>query len=242
VEYEDRVTIATPEGVELELSLAGLGSRSVAGSIDLVLKLILLGALAILLLGVAGGGGVSLAFFVVAVFAVYFGYDVAFEVLAAGRTPGKRWSGLRVVAEGGGPVGLRRSVIRNLVRIVDGPLTGYVLGSAFILGSRRNQRLGDHAAGTLVVRERHAADRTPAGTVTAPPPPPLGAFDVSAVTPDELATVRSFLERRPALDGAARQSLAVQLAQRLRPKVVGAPDGDGEAFLEWLESAKASRG
>lgn len=238
MQYEDQVTIATPEGVELELALAGLGSRSVAGSVDFVLKLILIGTLAVLLF-VAGGGGAAAAVFAAAGFAVYFGYDVVFEVLGGGRTPGKRLGGLRVVAEGGGPVGFRRSAIRNLVRIIDGPVTGYVLGSAFILFSRRNQRLGDHAAGTLVVRERHAADRGPAGAT--PAVPLHGAYDVSAVTSAELATVRSFLERRPSLDRGARHSLAVQLSERLRPKVVGAPEGDGELFLEWLASAKASR-
>jgi len=241
VEYEDQVTIATPEGVELRLALAGLGSRSVAGSVDLVLKVLLIGALALLLFGLSIGGGAATAVFSAAGFAIYFGYDVLFEVLAAGRTPGKRFSGLRVAAEGGAPVGFRCSAIRNLVRVIDGPGTMYVLGSAFILFSKRNQRLGDQAAGTFVIRERHAADAE-ATASQSQAPPPLGAFDVSAVTLEELATVRSFLERRPGLDTRARHSLAVQLSQRLRPKVVGAPEGDGEPFLEWLASAKGLSG
>ena len=239
MEYEDRLTIATPEGVELELALAGLGSRTVAGSLDLLLKLLLITLMAIVLL-VAVGGGFAAAAFTAAAFALYFGYDIAFEVLGGGRTPGKRASGLRVVAESGDPVGLRRSVIRNLVRIIDGPGTAYVLGSVVILLSARSQRLGDLAAGTLVVRERRAADRLARDTPA--PAPPTGAFDVSAVTIGELATVRRFLERRIDLDGRAREGLAAQLAARLRPKVVGAPDSDPEAFLEWLAGAKASRG
>ena len=242
MEYEDRVTFATPEGVELELALAGLGSRSVAGCVDLLLKIALVTLLAVLLIGFSVGGGVSAAIFIAATFAVYFGYDVLFEVFGGGRTPGKRWGGLRVVAENGGPVGMRRSAIRNTVRLVDGLASAYVVGCLCILFSRRNQRLGDHAAGTLVVRDRHAADRL--ATATAPAtaaPPPAGIFDVSAVTAAELATVRSFLQRRPGLDRGARESLAVELSARLRPKVVGAPDGDGEHFLEWLASAKASR-
>lgn len=239
MEYEDRLTIATPEGVELELALAGLGSRMVAGSVDLILKVLLIAAMAIALL-VAVGGAFASAAFTAAAFALYFGYDIAFEVLAGGRTPGKRASGLRVVAESGDPVGLRRSVIRNVVRVIDGPGTGYVLGSVVILLSARSQRLGDLAAGTLVIRERRAADRLAHGTPA--PPAPAGAFDVSAVTVAELATVRRFLERRVDLDGSARQGLAAQLAARLRPKVVGAPDSDPESFLEWLAGAKASRG
>ena len=240
MEYEDRVSIATPEGVELELALAGLGSRSLAGSLDLLLKLLIIGALALALLGFSGGGGLASAAFSAAAFAVYIGYDIAFEVLGGGRTLGKRASGLRVVAEGGGPVGLRRSAIRNFVRLIDGPGTLYVLGSISILLSARNQRLGDLAAATLVVRERRGADRVV--TDGAAVVPPTGAFDVSAVTSSELATVRRFLERLIDLDGRARAGLAAQLAERLRPKVVGAPSVDPESFLEWLASAKASRG
>lgn len=240
MEYEDTVAIATPEGVELELALAGLGSRSVAGSVDLLLKFVLIGAAAVALLGFSGGGGLGAAVFTAASFAIYFGYDIAFEVLGGGRTPGKRANGLRVVGENGDPVGLRRSVTRNLLRLIDGPGTLYALGSIVILLTARSQRLGDLAAGTLVVRERRAADRVAAAapTLTAP----AGAFDVSAITSNELFTVRRFLERRIDLDDRARAGLAAQLAERLRPKVVGAPAADPESFLEWLASAKASRG
>ena len=235
------MTVATPEGVELDMTLAGLGSRAVAGSVDIAIKLVLIVALAILLYvtNVVGDGGAADAAFSLGSFLIYFGYDVAFEVLGGGRTPAKRMSGLRVVAEGGEPVGFRRSAIRNLVRIVDGLATFYMLGSALILFTKRNQRLGDLAAGTLVVRERRAADRPVTGP-TAAAPPPQGAFDVSAVTAQELATVRSFLERRPGLDVPARRRLALQLSERLRPKVVGAPEADGEPFLEWLASAKGA--
>ena len=240
MEYEDTLTIATPEGVELELALAGLGSRTAAGSIDLLLKALLIAAAALALLGLSGGGGLGAAAFSVASFAIYFGYDIAFEVLGGGRTPGKRASGLRVVADDGDPVGLRRSVIRNLVRVIDGPGTLYALGSVAILLTARSQRLGDLAAGTLVVRERRAVDRV--GAAAPAVAAPTGPFDVSAITSNELSTVRRFLERRIDLDDQARAGLAAQLAARLRPKVVGAPAGDPETFLEWLAGAKASRG
>ncbi|MDQ4047785.1 MAG: RDD family protein [Actinomycetota bacterium] len=239
MEYEDRVTIATPEGVELELALAGLGSRSIAGLVDLLMKALLIGALAVALLGFSGGGGFATAAFSAAAFAAYFGYDIAFEVLGGGRTPGKRATGLRVVGERGDPVGVRRSAIRNLVRVIDGPGTLYFVGSILILLSARNQRLGDLAAGTLVLRERRAADRLAAAAPARAAP--TGAFDVSAITSNELATVRRFLERRIDLDDRAREGLAAQLAERLRPKVLGAPAVDAESFLEWLASAKASR-
>ena len=236
MEYEERVRIATPEGVELELHLAGLGSRVIAGSIDLLVKVAVLLALFIAL----PSSQVGLAVWTTLSFVVYFGYDIAFEVLGGGRTLGKRATGLRVTADDGAPVGFRRSIVRNLVRLLDGPGTGYIVGMASILLTRRSQRLGDLAAGTYVLRERHAADRV--ARTEAPPPALEGAFDVSAVSMDELVAVRLFLERRPGLEAAPRATLAAQLAQGLRDKVTGAPeDGSDEDFLEWVAAAKASR-
>lgn len=98
---DDRLAIATPEGVELELTLAGLGSRAIAGGVDLAVKGVLIGLLALALLAT---GILGLTLLVPVIVIVMLGYDVAFETLAQGRTPGKRRTGLRVVREGGGPV------------------------------------------------------------------------------------------------------------------------------------------
>jgi uncharacterized RDD family membrane protein YckC len=251
VEYADRIEIATPEGVDLEVELAGLGSRFVAELLDYVLKGLVIGALAILLYAI--GSGVATAVFLVLAWAVWFGYDVLFEVLAGGRTPGKRACGIRVVRTGGQPVGFRTSAIRNLLRIVDGPATSYVAGMVAILVSRQNQRLGDMAAGTLVVREPSPPRRSRRRRADAVPPPPPAPWtkpqpgagvqwDVSAISQEEFAAVRQFLERRWTIDPAARQRLAWQLAEGLRPKVAGVPPGlQGEPLLEQLAAAKAAR-
>jgi uncharacterized RDD family membrane protein YckC len=90
VEYEDRLTITTPEGVDLRLTLAGVGSRFVAALVDAVIQWGTIAALAALLFGTDGfgaGTGVAGAIFAVGFFAIFWGYDVAFEVLASGRTP-----------------------------------------------------------------------------------------------------------------------------------------------------------
>lgn len=249
--YEDRLSIATPEGVDLELTLAGVGSRCVARLLDQLLQTAVI--IALLLLAVwAGGsldaddstrGGLVLAVLFVALFAVQFGYDVLFETLASGRTPGKRWTGLRVVRADGGPVGFLASAVRNLLRLVDFLPGGYGVGIVAVLASSRNQRLGDMAAGTLVVREAGAARRAPvppSWSMERPAGP--GGWDVSAVTADEVATVRRFLDRRAGLAPVARDRLARELAVRLRPKVVGPADHIGpEAFLEAVVAAKAAR-
>ena len=241
MEYEDRLTVATPEGVELALSLAGLGSRFIAVVADLLLKAVIIG-LGAIVLAVVGGGGVATAIFLVFAFLVFWLYDVLFEVLGAGRTPGKRWSSLRVVGEGGAPVGLRESLVRNLLRLVDGPVSVYLAGAITILLTARNQRLGDLVAGTLVLRERRSGKRITGGDQL-PPDVDLetqAAYDVSSVSASDLSTVRAFLERRGTLEASARAALAEDLAKRLRAKTAGVPEDLGaEAFLEWLAAARS---
>ena len=243
MEYEDRITIETPEGLTLELSLAGVGSRFAAAIVDWMIQLSIFIALYILLLRIGSSGA---AIFAVASFLLLFGYDVAFEVLNSGRTPGKRMNGLRVVRDGGRPITFTASTIRNLVRVVDLLPGTYLVGAISIVVSSRNQRLGDIAAGTLVVRDRPRRrgerDRTwhaPKATQTATA---SSTWDVSAVGEDELVAVRKFLDRRYTLTTDARMQLASTLAQPLRAKVAGAPEGlAAETFLELLAAAKAAR-
>ena len=253
MEYEDRITIATPEGVDLELTLAGLGSRFAAALVDGFLQTALVAALALVLVGLDGfgtldeTGGIGAAIFFVASFLVWFGYDILFEVLASGRTPGKRWNGLRVVRTGGHPITFLPSAIRNILRLVDLLPAAYVVGCISVLVTKRNQRLGDLAAGTLVIRDRRDRRAEPPALPRrfAPRPPEpetVSAWDVSAIAGDELVAVRSFLERRHDLEDAARHHLAWQLADALRPKVAGAPgDMSAERFLEHLAAAKEAR-
>lgn len=255
MQYEDKVTIPTPEGVEVELTLAGIGSRFVAALIDTLIKTAILIALIIALFGIAGlsglgeGGGsgtyLGLALFFVLSFLIVFGYDVLFETLASGRTPGKRWTGLRVVKVGGSPVGFMASAIRNLLRIIDSLPGAYGVGMISVGVTRLNQRLGDIAAGTVVVREtkKAAPSQAPTGAEMAAsgPPQDVSSWDVSAVTPQDLVTVRRFLERRYQLTPPARAQLSTDLANRLLPKVVGAPSMTAESFLEHVSRAKAQR-
>jgi uncharacterized RDD family membrane protein YckC len=248
--YEDRISLATPEGVTLEVTLAGVGSRFVAALIDQLLRLAVLGALflAVALLGrgadVSFGGVVAVI--LVAVFVVQFGYDVAFETLASGRTPGKRWTGLRVVKIGGAPVGFLTSALRNILRLVDYLPGFYLVGILAVLFTRNNQRLGDLAAGTIVVRERRLpatpTSVAPLATASVPASDGAASWDVSGITAEEVATVRRFLDRRTTLTPEARRRLAMEMATRLGPKVVGPPrEWQPEPFLEYLVAAKAGR-
>jgi uncharacterized RDD family membrane protein YckC len=247
VHYEDRITIPTPEGVSLEMTLAGLGSRTIAGTVDAVLKVLLVGLLMLALL-LTTGIGFALVVLPAAGLTTLL-YDVLFETLAGGRTPGKRWSGLRVVRSSGRAVDLTASMIRNVLRFIELPLW-YLPAFISIAVTKRNQRLGDLAADTVVIRERRGIDRAqprfdaaPAPQAAQPAYAAAGAsWDVSAVAAEDLATVRAFLERRNGLEWGPRKRLAAQLDGALRPRVGGADVSDPERFLEILYDAKRTRG
>jgi uncharacterized RDD family membrane protein YckC len=244
VDYEDRITIDTPEGVALELTLAGLGSRAIAGGIDLVFKGLLAGAELLVLVTLFGDLGYVVIFPVAGLSALV--YSVMFETLARGRTPGKRIGGLRVVRASGRAVDFRASMIRNVLRLFDGIGLSYLPTIVSIVVTRRNQRIGDLAAGTVVIRDRREIDRakpTAPGVATHHDYAAAGAmWDVSAVPAEDIATVRSFLERRNDLTAPARARLAAQLDGALRPRVGGADERDSERFLEILYETKRARG
>src|SRR3954447_3309764 len=162
----DEVAIETPEQIDLMLEPAGLGARFVAWVVDWLWKL-----LAVLLLLVAGilflalvhahlpdwFQGYYLAVLLLIFGALQMAYDVYFEVRHNGQTPGKRHQGLRVRRESGGPVDFRSACLRSLLALADFLPAFYLLGATLILLTRRHQRLGDLAAGTMVIRERAPA-------------------------------------------------------------------------------------
>lgn len=248
MQVDDRLTISTPEGVDLELVLAGLGSRFLARAVDTLLQSAGILALA-LVWGAAssvseGADGWIVAVVIVVVFLLVFAYDAAFEVLGSGRTPGKRAAGIRVVGMRGEPIGFVTAAIRNIVRLVDFLPILYLTGTFVIVASTRNQRLGDLAAGTLVVREKfggRAKERTRLETddhitVTADA---VATWDVGAVSADEVRAIQVFLLRRLELPWHVRQHLGSELVARVGPKVVGAPTGaHPEYVLEGVVVAK----
>jgi uncharacterized RDD family membrane protein YckC len=247
---DDRITIATPEGTDVEMVLAGLGSRFLARLLDTFIQAVCIIAL-LIVGGIAGavasngnGGGIALAFVAVGTFGVLWVYDVAFETLASGRTPGKRAAGIRVVGLRGEPVSFRASVVRNVLRIFELALL-YLPAVFSILLTEHDQRLGDLAAGTVVVRDSFGG--RPNNAVTAwsaitVPATAVATWDVSAITADEVLTVRRFLDRRLALPWHIRSYLGYELVHRLAPRVTGLPDNlHPEYVLEGVVVAKQAR-
>jgi uncharacterized RDD family membrane protein YckC len=161
--------VATPEGIELTLRLAGPVPRALAWAIDLALRLgivlaVMLGAS---LLGRAGGGVVLLtAFF------VEWLLPASFEAMWHGQTPGKRAMGLRVLNDDGTPVQWPGALTRNLLRAADFLPLAYGVGLLAMLCNRDFKRLGDLAAATVVVYEpeKRAATRKLAEAPPVPPP------------------------------------------------------------------------
>jgi uncharacterized RDD family membrane protein YckC len=148
--------VETPEGVVLTLRLAGPMVRGAAWGLDFVLRGMVL-TVVILALACAGHVGEGLAF--LAFFALEWLYPVVFEVLASGATPGKRLLGLQVVSRDGRPVDWTSSVLRNLLRAADILPFGYAIGLVAMLMDEDFRRLGDVAAGTVVIhRERVAKE------------------------------------------------------------------------------------
>jgi uncharacterized RDD family membrane protein YckC len=242
VQLDNRVTLSTPEGVALELILAGLGSRFLARLLDTLIQIGVIVALAFGV-GIAGDSrpGVITAILIVLVFLIIFAYDIAFETLNHGRTLGKQAAGIRVVGLTGEPVRFLASAVRNIARILDFLPGLYLVGTISIIATARDQRVGDLAAGTLVMRDRFPGmTRTPAPITVSTAA--VATWDVSAVGPAEMQAVRQFLDRRLDLTIPARTYFAADLANRLAPRVAGIPPySHPEYVLEGIVVAKQSR-
>jgi uncharacterized RDD family membrane protein YckC len=228
----------TPEAVTISVDTAGLGSRMIAWLVDTVIQLVIVVPI---LIGI-GTGDVSSMVEVVVVYAVLFlivwGYYPLFEFVGQGRTPGKRAQRLRVVRTDGQPAGGAAILVRNLIRIVDVILLPF-LGVISMLVTARAQRLGDLAAGTMVIREgRLVAPET----IASPGGSGLPAVDTSGLSEREYDVIRSFLSRRASLDRSARQRLAGQLAASVRGRVGSVPEGlSDEAMLEAVSQSYRGR-
>ena len=194
--------LETPEGIELSLRVAGPVARALAWSVD---SLIRYGALwgLLMVLTMLGGGGLGL--WLIALFATEWLYPALFEVYAGGATPGKKALGLKVIHANGTPVDWPAALIRNLLRAVDFLPLLYGFGLVAMLCSRDFQRLGDLAAGTVVIY------RDP--SETAPPLPPGPALPPPFVlSPAEQQLLIDFAERGAILNPDRQAELADLLA------------------------------
>ena len=254
----------------IELPLAGIGSRFIALLIDYLIwgaAFLVLGVLAAIIIpALHFFGGVSATWaagiFFLIVFLLQWGYFALFEAFDSGRTPGKRVAKIRVIHQSGRGINFLEALARNLVRFVDYLPGFYAVGVVAIFISRRNQRLGDMVAGSLVVRDREVdapqwnqnssqslSLRSPE---SAPPQPAYGqpgaglwgqaphlrvvlpAPALAKLSPADLEVLEGFFARRLDMDLTTRSALAGRIAQALSAKsgLAIPPDTGVETFLE----------
>jgi len=216
--------IRTPENVTFEFELAGVASRALAWLIDVLVMFVLI-ATAIQVLGsfMPVAGGLAAAVILVAVFLVQWWYTALLEWLWGGQTIGKRIVGLRTLSERGVRIDFTQSVVRNLVRIVDLLPAVYLTGGVSALLDRHGRRLGDLAAGTIVVRER----KTPPPSVVVPHAErynsfvddPSIALAARRITAPEREAMVSLSLRREELPLAIRRELFARLAEHLEQRL-----------------------
>ena len=255
----EQLSIETPEQIDLSFQKAGIGSRFYAALIDtgLLTLIALVGYYVnrnfIMELGETLGNWLG-ALGGIIVFALFWGYYMVFEVTTNGQSLGKRALGLRVIKEGGYPLGFADSAIRNLVRLADFLPFFYGAGLLTMLINKDWRRLGDLAAGTLVVKTART-DRKLTGTRSRTVPSvniPQQAFTYTAwiqpalVTETELDVIREYLVRRGMLPKLRRSELGRTIADPIIERMEGSEEirkrivVDYDKFLEEVYVLKTS--
>ena len=260
----DQLNIATPELVDIEMPLAGIGSRFIALLVDtliwiagflVIVVLIVIFAQSSTPASTPASSDISeqwaVAIVIFIIFLLNWGYFTLFEAYWNGRTPGKRVARIRVIQRSGRAIGLFESMARNLVRYIDmQPFGLNAVGVISIFASRRHQRLGDLAAGTLVVRDRiqeaplwgDSGARTFTAQIfapSAPAPEPHNAYvlpadGIARLSSTDLEVLEGFFSRRLDLSLPTRRALAERIAAAIQSKSgLEPPVGASvETFLE----------
>ena len=251
--------IVTGEAVPLDIRVARPGSRTLALLVDLVVQVVLYIALVVvglLALGLLGQHGLIQAdmallnaFLLVVAALTLVGYPTVMLATTRGRTVGKLAVGLRVVRDDGGPINFRHALTRSLVGVAIEfpgaivPFVGLVISLVSMLSHPLSKRIGDHAAGTLVIHERNLE----AWGWVPSMPPPLAAWaatlDLAALDDDLALAVRHFLARNRRLREPARtrlgHSLALQVAAVTKPPPP--PGTPGWAYLAAVHAERHAR-
>ncbi|HZY59452.1 MAG TPA: RDD family protein [Candidatus Binataceae bacterium] len=258
----------SPEGVRLDLAIAGPAPRIIAYGIDLLIMavcvvLTFVTVFASLPVGNAIGkwfasllpktanhahpgnpngalpaqlGGIVFAIFVLAQFVIESGYFIFWEMLTGGRSPGKALVGLRVVRRNGLPIELGNSMVRNVFRIVDLLPANYLVGLISMLLSPSGERLGDHAAGTIVIRlDRPQA----AGEITTSRNPQtlsLTREQLARIGPREIELIRGTLRRLSTIPEDRADQLLAEVTETMRQRLElpELPGSDPREFLRDL--------
>lgn len=214
---DDQLNIPSVTGTDLTFDVAGPGGRSYAFIIDWHIRLLV--ALAYFLAATLSYTGtvswfddvdnaLTGYFYFVSLPAmiIYFFYHPVLEILMDGRTPGKRIAGVRVVTADGQSPGVGAHLVRNIFRLVDSLPIAYVIGITTTLFTKNNVRLGDLAAGTLLIYD-HADEKAALKDVEA-----VSGSDVGL---ERAELVQELIERWGSLDSATRFNLGRKLLSQM---------------------------
>ena len=219
-DWQAEMAVVTPESVSFSYEVAGIGSRFLALFIDHLLEIAFLMAIgaAVYYSGLKADQWLLRLLYVGGLLFFYLGYFVFFDILWDGQSPGKRLLKLRVIRDGGYGLTALESILRNLLRVIDFMPCAYFLGVISMIASGKSRRLGDFAAGTVVVKDRRTG--APARIKLARANILAGLSDEARIlirgrlnlfTPEELRVMREFIRRRGSLVANARENLAVRL-------------------------------
>jgi uncharacterized RDD family membrane protein YckC len=228
-----RVAVETPEQIRFDFELAGVAPRALAYLLDLLIRAGIVSVASLVLAMVVGWASMELAggLTLVLLFAVEWGYHTLLEWRWNGATPGKKALRIRVVRVDGVGLDFTRSALRNLLRAADLFPLFYAAGIATMIVGGRQRRLGDLAAGTMVVRTERAR-------LAALPPLPEGAVPLAPgalrelhLRAREVTLIDEFFRRRPLLSAERARELAGLLAGPLARRLGRPGDGDPELLL-----------
>jgi len=216
------ITIITPANIEVEYKLAGVGARLAAFIIDITLQFVSIGLVAAILWGVyrfltninaAPRFSTMIAVFMVINFIIYLGYFIICEMVMNGQSIGKRLFGLRVIRDNGQPIEFPQALIRGIIR---SSLDMMYFALFVIMFSKKHKRVGDMAAGTIVVIEKYDSNYEPSLSI---PESDLPAFlpPLIEMTPQERDIVENWLRRRHTLPNSGEE-IASGLKQHFASK------------------------
>ena len=222
---DERHIVATPESISFSYDIAGIGSRFMAAFVDFLAYFIIAIGVSILygqinrrIFDPALSSALE-AVYIGFTFALYWAYYILFEVVWGGQSPGKRLVGLRVIRIDGAPAVPGQIVIRNIMRLVDLFPGFYVTGLVTMFLNSQSRRLGDYAAGTLVVREGRKVSLsqlshslTPAVHLSEHAAAEAAALPIHRLDRERRNLAREFIARRSDMSPRQRATLALQIA------------------------------
>ncbi len=228
----NRITLKTPESVELEFQLAGIGNRAMALLIDNLVIWLSFSILSFLVSQVLVGLeelGVRLpsqafqwlgAIGLLLTFGWFVGYFAIFEALWQGQTPGKRFVKIRVIGDDGRPLQIYQATLRAVLRPLDDWL---FLGFFFVLFGKQEKRLGDWVANTIVIQAEQpivGSSQLPlSGRAQTVADKIQMNADMSQLLPDDFAVIKEFLQRRSFLEPQAREALSQRLMTQIQRRI-----------------------